>query len=315
MKTKLLSIAIGALSLFSMRSNAQSYTFSQLTSPYADVTGGTVVTTSGWDDFTIIDTHLPFTFNFFGNVEDSLYILSGFAAFHEVGAGNFPIDQIYYFDAELVERSTGTSNISTVTVGSSPNRIYKVQTKNAGYGNDGGGTESANVQLWLYETSNVVEIHYGASNGSAATYNPLTGPTVGIYKDQTAFVALSGSASNPSASSSAASLNVNGNPPSGMVYRFAPGAAAGIKESGHNSAGMIYPNPSNGTINFRSSSDITNGSLKVINAIGQLVYEKNDFTISKNQTQKLDLSLETGLYYLQISSKGQNFSPEKLIVK
>ncbi len=315
MKTKLLSIAIGALSLFSIRSTAQTYSFSQLTSPYADITGGTIVTTSGWDYFTIIDTQLPFTFNFFGNVEDSLYILSGFAAFHQVGAGNFPIDQIYSFDAELIERSTGgPSHISIVTTGTTPNRIHKVQTKNAGYDSDGTGTESANVQLWLYESSNVVEIHYGASNGSSSTYAPLQGPTVGIYKDQTAFVALSGSASNPSASSSAASLNVNGNPPSGMVYRFAP-VAAGIKQFGNNAAGMIYPNPSNGIINFKSSVDITNGTLKVINAIGQVVYEKNEFTISKDQTQKLDLSLETGLYYLQISSKGQNFSPEKLIVK
>lgn len=315
MKTKLLSIAIGALSLLSINSKAQSYGFSLLSSPYVDITGGTVVTTSGWDYFTIIDKQLPFTFQFFGAPKDSLYIMSGFAAFHQEGAGNFPEDQIYFFDAELIERATGgPSHISTVVSGTAPNRIYKVQTKNAGYDSDGGGTESANVQLWLFESTNVIEIHIGACNGSAATYSPLTGPTVGIYKDQVSFLALSGPATNPSASSSVASLNVNGNPTSGQVYRFTPGTA-GIHELNTNSAGMVYPNPSTGTINFRSSTNIFNGTVKVLNALGQLVYENNGFNINKDQTQKLDIQLEAGIYYLQISNKGENFSPEKLIVK
>lgn len=182
----------------------------------------------------IIDKQLPFTFQFFGSEKDSLYIMCGFAAFHQVGAGNFPIDQIYFFDAELIERVTGgPSHISTVVSGTAPNRIYKVQTKNAGYDSDGGGTESANAQLWLFESTNVIEIHFGTCNGSAATYNSLTGPTVGIYKDQTSFLALSGPAANPSASSSVASLNVNGNPASGQVYRFTPGTA-GINELNSN---------------------------------------------------------------------------------
>lgn len=78
---------------------------------------------------------------------------------------------------------------------------------------------------------------------------------------------------------------------------------------------MVYPNPSIGIINFRSSSNILNGTIKVMNTIGQLVFEKNDFNISKDQTQKLGIQLEPGIYYLQTSDKGKAFSTEKLIVK
>ncbi len=315
MKTKLLSFLFCVLFLITLKSRSQTYSFSQLTSPYVDVTSATVVTTPGWDDFTIIDKKLPFTFQFFGSPQDSLYILSGFAAFLQYGAGNFPSDQIYFFDAELIERATGgASNISISVTGTTPNRIYKVQTKNAGFTNNSNGTEFANVQLWLYEGTNVIEIHFGACSASAPTYNPLLGPTIGIFQNTSAFLSLSGPAANPSASSTIASLNITGTPVSGQVYRFTPGAV-GLNKLSSNSAGMIYPNPSNGSINFRSSTEINNGTAKIFNSIGQLVYEKNEFNISKNQTQKLDIQLEAGLYYLQISNQGTNFTPEKLIVK
>jgi hypothetical protein len=315
MKTKLLSLIIGALFLISLSSQSQTYSFSQLTSPYVNVTSPTVVTSPGWDDFTIIPKKLPFTFQFFGSPQDSLYVMSGFAAFLEFGEGNFPSDQIYFFDAELIERATGgTSDISISVTGTTPNRIYKVQTQNAGFTNNSNGTEYANVQLWLYEGTNVIEIHFGACSASAPTYNPLLGPTVGIYKNTSMFLSLSGPAANPSASSTIASLNITGTPVSGQVYRFTPGAV-GLNKLSSNSAGMIYPNPSNGTINFRSSTEINNGTAKIFNSIGQLVYEKSEFSISKNQTQKLDIQLETGLYYLQISNQGTSFTPEKLIVK
>lgn len=82
-----------------------------------------------------------------------------------------------------------------------------------------------------------------------------------------------------------------------------------------NRAGSIYPNPSNGIVNFKSNIDISNGNIKVINAFGQVIYEKNDFSILKNQSQNLDLLLESGVHYIQISSKLEVFSVEKVVIK
>jgi hypothetical protein len=241
--------------------------------------------------------------------------MSGFAAFHQNGAGDFSTSpQIYFFDAELVERTTGgASNISIAITGTAPNRIYKVQTKNAGFESDASGTEYANVQLWLYEGSNVVEIHFGASNASAATYNPLPGPTVGLFKDQTAFVSLSGPAANPSASSSMASLGITGTPTSGQVYRFAP-VVAGLNDISNNLSGMIYPNPSTGTINFKSAFDISSGTFEIVNSLGQMVYQ-NKLDAVKNETQQINAQLSPGIYFVRLSANGQVSAPTKLIVK
>jgi len=315
MKKNLLFIAFLTVISLSFKLQAQTYTYSKFNAAYTDLSSATVVSMPFWDDFSIYPKTIPFPFQFYGLNQDSLYIMGGFVAFHENGAGNFDAEQIYVFDASLTERSTGgPSIISTLLTGTAPNRIFKVETKNAGFADDASGNDYANVQLWLFEGTNVIEIHNGASSAAATTYSPLLGPTVGIYKDQFSFVALSGPAANPSASSTMASLNVTGTPTNGLVYRFSP-SPAGLKEYSKNNGMVMYPNPTNGIINFKANTSISNGTLKVFNTIGQVVYEKNDLSLSEGQTQKLDLGLNSGIYYVQLFSQKGNFSPEKLIIK
>lgn len=315
MKLKFPQLVAAVALLASSKSFSQSYNFTHFNSTYTEITSGTVVTTPGWDYFTIIDKKLPFTLQFFGVPEDSLYIMSGFAAFHQNGAGDFTSSpQIYFCDAELVERSTGgPSNISIQISGSAPNRIYKVQTKNAGFESDASGTEYANVQLWLYESTNVIEIHFGPCNASAATFNPLPGPTVGIFKDQTSFVSLSGPASNPSASTTMASLGVTGIPSSGKVYRFTPGVA-GLKDVENRLSGSIFPNPTSGTINYKSGLRMESALFEIINSLGQVVYERK-LTMGENEIQEMGTNLSPGIYSVRVSYNDRVSTPTKLIIK
>src|SRR5687768_9785785 len=80
---------------------AQAYSFTKLSGTYTDLTGANVVSTAGWDYFTIIDTKLPFPLTFFGHQNDSLYIMPGFVGFYLDGPSTFDSDQIYFFDASL----------------------------------------------------------------------------------------------------------------------------------------------------------------------------------------------------------------------
>lgn len=87
----------------------------------------------------------------------------------------------------ILDRGTTTSQspISYLTTGTSPNRIFKLEFKNAGFGDDPNGTDYFDLQMWIYETSNIVEYHFGASNittGSDYFYTGA-GPLVGLMQD------------------------------------------------------------------------------------------------------------------------------------
>ncbi len=311
---RILHKSIYVLLFLSFTAQAQNYTFSKFNATYSDLTGNTVVSTPSWDDFSIIQKKMPFAIQFFGQPQDSLYIVGGFVAFKQVGEGNFPGPQIYFCDAGYVEHaSLSNSTISILVSGTAPNRIYKVQIKNAGYVDDESSTESANFQLWLYETTNVIEIHFGASSGSSATYSPLSGPTVGLFNSATLFISLSGNAANPVASTIAASLSINGNPASGQVYRFTP-SIVGINENESNSPLSLYPNPSVGEINLVSNSNLNNANLTITSISGQVVYEQANITLAGSQSLKLNTDLAKGLYVLSVFENTKVISSQKIVI-
>jgi len=63
----------------------------------------------------------------------------------------------------------------------------------------------------------------------------------------------------------------------------------------------IYPNPSNGILNINMNSGMENGTLQIINAIGQSVYEE---TITDSKS--IDLGrFNNGIYFVKISSNQQ----------
>ena len=164
---------------------------------------------------------------------------------------------IVAFGSDLVDRdSSGITSISPIsysTSGIAPNRIFKLEWRNAGFYNaiaNGVSSDSVNLQLWLYEGSDIIEMRFGNGNfisPSADLYDGGTGPWVGLYDsidvnfDSRIFYYLHGSTTSPfidsfsSFSSLSAPPGMIGNPVSGSVYRFKPFVGGGITV-GYNSS-------------------------------------------------------------------------------
>jgi hypothetical protein len=317
MKIKLLTLFVITSLLFPSKTNAQNYNYSKLNTTYANLTGNTTVSDLVyWDDFSIIPLKLPFTFKFFNVNQDSIYIVGGFASFHIHGTSYFGSDELYFFDVALMQRSIGgTSDISIATTGSAPNRIYKVQIQNAGLADDFGGAEAdyVNAQLWLYETTNVIEVHCGQSSVASNTYAPLAGPTVGLYKNSSSYISLSGNASNPTSSTSSPSLDITGTPATSQVYKFTP-TVSGIEEFDNTIMGYIYPNPSSGHVNFKAITNMSNATINIYNTLGELVFEQKNIFLTNNKNHEIDLDTTPGIYFVEITN-GDKKSVQKLVIQ
>lgn len=181
------------LALFSLNmSNGQSvvnYQLNQLaTSSTFPLTGKTVISPiSGNVDDAVYNFTLPFDFNFggvtFTNASAAkLYVsTNGFATLGSAPAINnyTPISSldtysgamsVYGWDLDMIA-ATGVKNIGYVVSGSPGSRILKVEwVVERSNGSTASATDGGTVmifQLWLYETTNVIEMHYN-------TFNPST---------------------------------------------------------------------------------------------------------------------------------------------
>lgn len=298
-----------------LKAQQPAYSFSQSTETYANLTGATVISTQYWDDFDVFTLQLPFSFTYFGQAFPTIYAMGGFDGFVYNGAGGFGSYELYTFDNEMKD-ANGTATISTLVTGVSPNRIFKIQTQDANFEMDDTDTDYANVQLWLYETSNIIEIHYGPSSIQNANTFPSScaGPTVGLVKDQTSYLTLSGDATNPTASSTVPSICVTGAPPVNKVYRFTP-LASGIHELNNAIPVTIYPNPSNGEFTIATESLVYANAATVVsvkNALGQEVYRAN---IALNGTgQTIQTNLQAGMYFVQIENE-KGYTVKKVVIE
>lgn len=309
---KLYLLLFSAVLFASYEASAQPYIFSQFTSTYGSVSG-TTISASGWDEFTVYTLKLPFTFHYFDANFDTLYVMGGFVGFTYDGVGTFGNYEIPFYDAEFTDN--GSSVISYQVSGSTPNRIFKLQTSNAGFANDPVGNDYANVQLWFYEGSNIIEMHYGASSVVESQSWPITpcpGPTVGLLQTMTVYVSLSGPASNPTASSTVGSLCVTGAPPNGKVYKFVPNAN-GVNEFEQQFNFTVSPNPSKGIFAISTNSYLNDKvDVSIVNCLGELSYKKEGAYFGKSLT--LNAGLQPGIYFIRLSSEHGSVT-KKLIIQ
>ena len=149
---------------------------------------------------------------------------------------------------ELTDRGAiGTASRSPIrytTTGTTPSRIFKAELFSTGFANElyayNTLNDSANIQIWIYETSNIVELHYGASritHGSDYFASGTNSPLIGYLKHIDLLAGSTGEIYYVNNASTAAidSLPITApNPPtnsiaawpaSGRVFRFTPKAA------------------------------------------------------------------------------------------
>jgi hypothetical protein len=247
---------------FSVKSQVSIYAFSQYTTTYNSITGGTVFGNVFNDDQVFVNPAIlggqgvgvsgpgfpiGFTFTMNGIQFDRLGInsngfimlgTSSISPFCESALSNaylpiaatstvLPIFQhkIVAFGHDIQgQTSASSSELRMQTIGTAPNRTVVVQWKNyRKYNNTG---DDFNFQIRLMETSNIIEVHYGNFVNNINAGQAQVGLRGALSNDfNSRFINAISSWVNSTPGTSAntiANFNVNLLPSNGLVYRWTP---------------------------------------------------------------------------------------------
>ncbi len=270
------------------------YTFSFRSETYVPLTNDSVVSPSVPWAFKNITIPVGFNFKLGDSILNTVYAYSSgnLIATDTTGvASGFHIT-----DATLCDRvhiilppnsSNAVSKISYNLTGANGSRILKIQFSNMGIfeeiANFGVSDDSVNAQVWLYEGSNAVELHYGPSSvlanwGLYQAGGSMEGFLKNVDLDNMTptferFSYVSGSTSSyvldsitPATISSATPANLF--PPNGTVFKFTPVATTSVNKSVLKAGDIhVYPTYVNDRLYVQSAT----GELKytVTNMYGQ----------------------------------------------
>jgi hypothetical protein len=313
-------------------SSAQYYNVTtKLNQDYKPLANPTTISSS-WDQnfFEIQDLGLTYnwyheSFSFDGT--NGLVVLGAGVLAAESNADSVAFD-IDGFFVGLKSRPNGSA-VNYEIDGVQGNRIIKVEWVNAGI--DGGDTaDFVNLQIWLYEARNTIEVHYGPSLiKNAKDFNAgnngqgLTGPPVGTFttstkrKDNGKVLALSyltGNPDNPSIIRTR-STGLNGMPKSGTVYTFTDATATSLNEpAAMGSELKIYPNPANDFIRLEYDGNRQPGVISIEDIAGKsLKSVQCEITNSHQSLQISTADMKPGLYLVKLQN-GSNTTIQKLMV-
>ncbi|UPT66844.1 MAG: T9SS type A sorting domain-containing protein [Sphingobacteriales bacterium JAD_PAG50586_3] len=333
MKKHILLTTAAMATLFATTTKAQ-YTFSTFSSPYENLSNSTNLfpTTPNWDDeFLKIGVPFPvkvngenydsvmvesngtlFFFNNFldlNNIESETDTLMAVMPLGEYVSQNGATDLIARFD---------NSPISSKIEGTAPNRILKVEWRDAGFYSDTSNAQELyiNLQAWYYEADGVFEFRYGARNFQPYVLNGFSGPVFGIAPlilspvfdfATVGDIYVEGNAVAPAAAN--AYTTFTGLPNANQVFRFAPLGTA-IAEDNALQFGL-YPNPSTGLL-FINPADANAYTIELFDQTGKAVVTQAN--LKGQQTVSLD-GLANGLYMARITANGKQTTKRVLLAK
>lgn len=236
------------------------FNFSASTATYADISGGTAVTLTqafggtptipATDDGYSNNIPLGFSFSFNGTTYTTCHVnTNGFIAFGTAFTNNYdaygannltngPINRAFVrpiiapFWADL--DALAATNIRYITTGTSPNRIFTLEWKNAKFIWTALAS-NISIQVKLYEGTNNISFHYRQeagdvpTGGAAVASIGLTNSNVGSGS----FLSLSDATSNPTISSTVETNNIGVRPATNQMYLFtAQTACSGTPTAG-----------------------------------------------------------------------------------
>jgi PKD repeat protein len=133
------------------------------------------------------------------------------------------------------------SPIRYKTVGTAPQRIFKLEIANAGFSkeqvNHGTLSDSFSLQIWVYETSNILELHFGPSRITYPSeyFSFGSGPHLGYMQHTDLSTSTHGNVYYVASNGTSTRIdtmrlpfvtpptnNLNAWPASGRVFRFTP---------------------------------------------------------------------------------------------
>ncbi len=285
--------------LFSTHIFSQNYTFTQSTGTYANLSGSTSVV-----DWQKIST--GFTFNFFNQNYDSLYVRTGgYIFFNDIAS---PKVVISAFDTP--DNTSIPGAVSYQLAGIVGSQIFKLEWKNVILNSN--SNQYINYQMWLYEGTNCIEIFIGP-NGSmpSSSYGSYAGPSIGIgLPETTGFYSLSG---NPNAPNFilANDSTLTGTPLNGTIYKFCT-TGSGIFDNASSHSVDISPNPFSSSTTLQTSNLFHNATLTVDNCFGQTVKQIKNIS---GQTVVLSRdNLGSGLYFVRLTEENKIIAVDKLVI-
>jgi hypothetical protein len=301
------------------------YSFSTFTAPYQNISGTVVSGGQKWDD---LDYTIPIGFNYslyngpatntitffagelvtFNDVNNDVFITAACPMFEDL------CDRAYDPNVDSEGDPGGISDISYTTTGTAPNRICKIELKNAGfYGENDQNSASVsfvNYQIWLYETTNDIEFRFGnvsIQNEAINLVNGTAGFRCLLFDSLEVVSTLTCSASNsldgPSNSPTMVAQNpgftdaVSGTIDNGRVYRFAKNNLPTSLKSFYSdirSSVMVYPNPANEILNVKAPA---NSTIEIYDVSGKII-----LTEIINGPIKLS-ELSSGFYLVKVKSE------------
>ena len=196
---------------------AQTYTASFAIQAYSQLQNDTVLTDTNWVG-KIIPLKIPFNVRISSLALNQIYInVDGQIMRRSTTTSGFVFYStlIYGFgNCGLRQKKGDISRISYVTEGISPNRIVKIQFKNAGFVGDEKHEDKINFQIWLYESGKQYNVCFGPKTViPLRALNGAYGPLLGIGRRY-----LRGTPAAPVLGT--ASYGFNGIPDSSFTYRF-----------------------------------------------------------------------------------------------
>ncbi len=226
---------------------------------------------------------LPFTFKMSGPSINTATINTS-----NDGYINFGSEGIVSMVAKMGYLDVNTQHSYEVN-GISPNRILKIEWKHQGLTGSAANNDSISYQMWLYETSNIIEWHFGPNawyTGSFGSTNPLVMILYG-----SSYYDIMGSVNTPTLVNCGPSCHLNGLPANGKIYRLTPSSITSIPEN-EEIPFTIISDQQNGNIEINMKGIHTEGSLIIYDALGKEVFN----SVIRNEAEKVQLVLKSGVY-------------------
>jgi hypothetical protein len=272
---------------------------------------------------------IGFDFWYFHSTVDTLYFFETAPAMLSTSDEEGGFHKIIIpFGASLVDRGYGTSHslspLSYELTGDIGNRIFKMEWKNVGFLFEflvnNTLNDYVNFQLWLYEASGNIEIHYGPSQilNPDYAYADESGPSVTLIPDydyemdtiSTKSLWLQGNPLYPSMIESDDFFYLNGSILPNTVYQF---NNLTVENAGFNiEVPVVYPNPVVDILNIRLKNAINPATVIICDMTGRKVYNAS---INLDQVGEMQIpvsDLTNGIYQL-IIKQGKEFYTSRFV--
>jgi hypothetical protein len=311
---------------FLSRAQNTPYQFVNTSGTYTDLANPTLLSsTVAWDD-EVYAVPLGFNFQYINQSYDTVYV-------NTYGYLAFDVDEEVLFSgfmADLADRGYNTSGnslspVSYKVIGTAGNRSFIVEFKNTSFYSDASGTDYVNLQMWLNEVDNSVEVHVGpvSVQTPATAYDGSSGPMVGVAQVDPTFTTsiyslmLEGNPASPTTTTlNMSTLNyLTGTPSNGQIYRFVP-FGVGMSEYNSISSVSIYPNPlTDASVIEMNIQQDAHVNIAITDVTGRLISDIVDTELGAGAHQfKLNTSgLAEGIYFAKVTA-GEKVTLHKMIV-